>query len=343
MKTKTILVILSSCIFTLCTSIQSQSEHSPPQQDLPEVAVHVQTAKETSTQPQVEMVATIEAVEQAAIAAKVTGTIIELPVVLGSRVSKGDTLARISADEISARVLQAQAQLTQAKRNLNREQKLLKRNATTKETVNSLRDMFSVAKASLQEAKTMLGYTTILAPFNGVVTQKFANSGDLATPGVPLVQLENDASLQAVTAVPESLIHYIKSGDKLTVEVPSAQLTLTGTVAEIAPAANPQSRTAPVKINIEYNTALRTGQFARVILPVALAKTLFIAKSAVIPFGQMDKVFVVEDGKAKLRLVRTGSQSGDLVEILAGITDGDRVIVENNTLLTSGQPVTVNQ
>lgn len=127
------------------------------------------------------------------------------------------------------------------------------------------------------------------------------------------------------------------------VEVPSAQLTLTGTVAEIAPAANPQTRTAPVKINIEHQPSLRTGQFARVLLPVDQAKTLLIPKSAVIPFGQMDKVFVVEDGKARLRLVRTGSQSGNQIEILAGLSAGEQVIIDNNSLLISGQPVTVKQ
>ena len=334
---------MSCCLIPLFTATIVLGEQAPTKQNLPAVAVHIQTARTTSAQPQVEMVATIEAVQQAAIAAKVTGTLIELPVVLGSRVRKGDVLARISADEISARVLQAQAQLAQAKRNLNRERKLLKRNATTRETVNSLKDLYTVAKASLQEAQTMLGYTTIRAPFAGVITQKLVNSGDLATPGTPLLQLENDTALQAVTAVPESLIHYINSGDKLSVAVPAAQLVLSGTVAEIAPAANPQSRTAPVKINLEHNSALRTGQFARVILPVAMARTLLITRSAVIPFGQMDKVFVAEDGKARLRLVRTGSISGDFIEILAGITEGDQVIIDNNNLLISGQPVTVNK
>ncbi|RUM37947.1 MAG: efflux RND transporter periplasmic adaptor subunit, partial [Desulfobulbus sp.] len=136
MKTLPALLILT--LFFLLPVPHGQSEETSPQKDLPAAAVHVQTARETSTQPQVEMVATIQAVEQATIATKVTGTIIEFPVLLGSRVNKGDVLARISAEEISARVLQAQAQLAQAKRNLNREQKLLKRNATTKETVNSL-------------------------------------------------------------------------------------------------------------------------------------------------------------------------------------------------------------
>jgi RND family efflux transporter MFP subunit len=308
--------------------------------ELPAVTAHVQSVTETTTHPQVELVATIEAVEQAAIAAKVTGTITELPIVLGSRVTKGDLLVKISAEEITARLLHAQAQLAQAKRNLVREEKLLKKNASTPETVNSMRDMYAVARASFKGAQAMLGYTTITAPFSGVITKKMVNSGDLATPGTPLLRLVNESTLQAVTAVPESLVRLLTGGTELSVQVPSAGLALTGRVAEIAPAADPGSRTTRVKINISDNPALRTGQFARVILPVDPATTLLIPQSAVVPFGQMDKVFVLEDGKAQLRLVRVGSRSEKTVEILAGLIPGDQVIIDNNALLVSGQDIT---
>lgn len=334
--------ILTCCLTVLLTATNGLSEEKQHTAPLPTVAVHVQTVKEDFSHAQVELVATIQAVQQAAIAAKVTGTITQLPVVLGSRVKRGDLLVKISAEEISARLLQAQAQLDQAKRNLAREQKLLKKNATTPETVKSMQDMFAVARASVQEAKAMLGYTAITAPYDGVITKKLANSGDLATPGTPLLQLENDTRLQAVTAIPESLINQLKEGDSLSVQVPSARATISGTVAEIAPSVDPLSRTAPIKIDIGYDAALKTGQFARVVLPVNPATTLFIPGSAVIPFGQMDKVFVLEKGKAQLRLVRIGSRMKTQVEILAGLSAGDQVILDNNRLLVSGQPVTVN-
>lgn len=337
--------ILICCLMTVMLTAtnglcEEKQQDAPP---LSAVAVHVQTVQESSSHAQVELVATIQAVQQAAIAAKVTGTITELPVVLGSRVKRGDLLVKISAEEISARLLQAQAQLDQAKRNLAREQNLLKKNATTPETVKSMQDMFAVARASMQEAKAMLAYTAITAPYDGVITSKLANSGDLATPGTPLLQLENDSRLQAVTAIPESLINQLKEGDSLSIQIPSVRAKVSGTVAEIAPTVDPLSRTAPVKIDIAYDAALKTGQFARVNLPVNPATTLFIPHSAVIPSGQMNKVFVLEQGKAQLRLVRVGSRTGDQVEILAGLSPGDQVILDNNRLLVSGQPVTVNQ
>jgi len=305
------------------------------------IPVRVQTVKKTPNHPQLEMVATIEPVRGATIAARVTGTITTLPVVLGSRVNQGDLLVRISAREIASRVVQARARRDQAERNLKREQKLLKKNASTPETVKALRDLYTMAEAAFQEATTMAGYTTIKAPFAGVITRKMVNIGDLATPGIPLLLLEDETRLQAVTAVPESLVNRIRTGDRLTIRVPSARLTISGIVAEISPAADPQSRTAPVKIDLKPDPALRSGQFARVILPLNPATTLLIPQSAVVDFGQMNKVFVLRDGRAQLRLVRTGSRTGTEIEILAGLDPGDRIIVNNNRLLINGQPVTV--
>ncbi len=311
------------------------------QSQLSPVSVQVITVAEQRTASQLEVVGTVQAVERAAIAAKITGTISEMPVVLGSRVKKGDLLVKISVEEISARMLQAQAQLTQARRNLEREENLLKKKASTTETVKSMRDMFTVAQAGFREARTMLDYGTITAPFDGVVTSKITHAGDLATPGTPLLQLENDKDLQVVTGVPEGLVANIKLGDMLTIKVPAVAVQTSGKVAEIAPTTDPLSRTSAVKINIEHNDNLRTGQFARVSLPGKETGTLFVPVSAVVPFGQMDKVFVAEQGKARLRLVRTGVRTAGQVEILAGIHAGETIIISNNALLVNGQPLTI--
>ena len=322
-------------------AVNCQAVEENKQAALTPVSVRSLRVVEQKTAALVEVVGTVQAVEKAAIASKITGTIADMPVVLGSRVKKGDLLVKISVEEISARVLQAQAQLTQARRNLEREEKLLTKKATTTETVKSMRDMFTVAKAGFREAQTMLDYATITAPFSGVVTSKIAYAGDLATPGTPLLQLENDKNLQVVTGVPESLVANISLGDMLSVTVPAVGLQTRGTVAEIAPTTDPLSRTSAVKINIEQNDNLRTGQFARVSLPGTETTTLFVPLSAIVAFGQMDKIFVAERGKARLRLVRTGIRSGDQVEILTGIHAGEEIIISNNTLLVNGQPLNI--
>jgi RND family efflux transporter MFP subunit len=309
--------------------------------------VSVQEVVEESVKSQIEVVGTVRAVERASIAPRVSGQIAQLPVVLGSQVQKGDLLVKISAGEISAQVLQARAQVEQARRNLAREERLRKQEASTSETVKSLRDQVRIAEAAHKEMTTMLGYATITAPFAGTITRKIANVGDLASPGVVLLELENEKALQVVAQVPEGLILKVRKGDVLLVSVPAAGVSLSGEVAEVAPVADPVSRTASVKINIAAGADLRPGQFARVTMTGSGEKSLMVSEKAVLTFGQMERVFLVEAAGqgatsiARLRLVRTGARDDGQVEILAGLMPGDRVVIGGAEKLADGQPLDV--
>lgn len=327
----------------LLAGCQAEEKHKQQSVEMPVVGVRTMTVIAQEGHLQTEVVGTIRPVNQAVIAAKVTGTIEEMPVMLGSAVKAGDLLVKISAGEISAKAVQAQAQLEQARRNLEREKKLLQKNAATAENVKSLEDMYRVAEAVHHGAVTMLSYTTVTAPFNGVITAKMTNVGDLATPGIPLLHLENNSKLQVEASVPETLVLHILPGDKLTVHIPAAVLDLRGTVAEVAPATDPLSRTATVKINIDSEPQLRSGQFARVIIPGNREKSLFVPSTAIHSFGQMEKIFVISEDMALLRLVRTGIVIGDQTEILAGIEPGDIIAVTNSSILIDRQPVKVVQ
>ncbi|MBV5318464.1 MAG: efflux RND transporter periplasmic adaptor subunit, partial [Desulfobulbaceae bacterium] len=207
----------------------------------------------------------------------------------------------------------------------------------TAETVKSMQDLHALAQAGYREAKALLAYTTITAPFDGVVTQKMATSGDLAMPGMILLQIENNRKLQVRTAVPESLVLHLHTGDVLTVKVDAAAVEVQGTVAEIAPTADPGSRTAAVILDLPPDPNLRTGQFARVLLPGNETKALLIPTTALVPSGQMDRVFVVEGDHARLRLVRTGMHHNGLTEILSGLNPQETVVISNNRLLVNGQ------
>lgn len=287
------------------------------------------------------MVGTVQAVEKAEISSKITGNITTLTVDLGSTVNQGDLLIELSAGEISAQVQQAKAQYEQAIRNLKREESLLKKQAATEESVKSFRDQKKIAEGSYNEALTMLEYTKITAPFAGIVTRKFASIGDLSTPGKPLIHIEKQGHLEVQTAIPEAMILKIQKGDILSVYIPSVELRLDGSVAEVSPTADPSSRTAPIKLEVKPNSKLRSGQFARISLVTGNSKTLIVQKSAIVAFGQMEKAFVLHNGAARLRLVRTGQVQGDKVEILSGLEEGDDVIVSNNQKLVDGQPVTI--
>jgi len=321
-------------------SEEHKKAETPP---LPTITVAVDEVKEELVQSRIEVVGTLEAIERASISARISGQIIELPVVLGSKVEKGDVLVRISAGEISAKVLRAEAQLSQARRNLARENKLQKQGASTQETVKSLKDVTRIAEAASKEAQTMLDYTTITAPFSGTITNKIANTGDLASPGKLLLQIENGEELQVLAQVPEALLLKVSVGDTLSVEIPAANLIITGEVAEVAPAANPMSRTAPVKINIMSGPDLRVGQFARIGLEGTGESTLMLAQSAVLFKGQMEIVFVVDEKEkiAHMRLVKTGASYNGDVEVISGLEPGELVVISNIDELQDGQPLEI--
>jgi membrane fusion protein, multidrug efflux system len=350
MRSGKVLIGYSLAALLLVLSACKGSHEGKAVPALPAVLVSVQDVVEKSIGSQLEVVGTVQAVERALISPRVSGQIVQLPVVLGSRVQKGDLLVKISAAETSAQVLQARAQLEQVKRNLAREERLEQQEASTPETVKSLRDQVRIAEASLQEASGMLEYATMHAPFAGTITRKIASVGELAFPGTVLLELENDKLLQVVAQVPERVMLKVRKGDILPVTVPATGVKVSGKVAELAAAADPVSRTTQVKIDLEPGAGdLRSGQFARVILAGMEEKSLMVSEKAVLPYGQMERVFLVDGGSmspgvdkiARLRLVRTGSHHNGQVEILAGLISGDQVVVGGADKLQDGQPLNV--
>lgn len=279
---------------------------------------------------------TVRPAERAVVSSKVLGTVETRSVALGRKVSAGETLATLSANEIAARVEQAKAALAQTERDLQRETRLLEQGASTTEAVRNLEDKLRISKAGVEEAETLLGYTTITAPFAGVITREYVKEGDLASPGTPLFDLEGAEGFQVEVRVPDSL-----AAPELGTEMPVdlGQTSTVGSVAEVSPSADAATRTRLAKLNIPSATGARSGQFARVSWPAGVAASITVSGEAVTAFGQMERVFVVEEGKARLRLVKTGRRTGDKIEILAGLTGGEMVVVGPDASLVDGQPV----
>ncbi len=185
---------------------------------LPPLEVQIETLTESPVPIQVELAGTVQAIEHATISARVSGQIIHLPLQIGSKVEKGDLLVKISAAEINARLQQAEAQLAQAQRNLERETKLQEVNASTREKVKTLKELVQINEAVYREAQTILGYTEIRAPFNGTVTDKLVEVGDLASSGASLLKLEKGTALEVVIQVPEGQSHSLNSVEPSTVD-----------------------------------------------------------------------------------------------------------------------------
>jgi RND family efflux transporter MFP subunit len=327
-----VVVALSAC---------RQENPSPPAAQSPAVPVRVLTVEPQRRLATEEAVGTIRAKLRATVEAKVSGRIERLGVVPGQTVKAGELLAQLDAREIQARLDQAFAAREQLARDTERLRRLLKDNAVSRQEFENVESRHRVAVAAVTEAETMLGYARITAPFAGVVTRKLADVGDLAAPGKPLVELEDPTALRLEAEVPEALITRVRLGDKLPVRMAAAETGLEGVVSEVAPVADPVSRTFLVKLDLPPAAALRSGQFARVAVPVGESAVLRVPAGAVLQRGQMELVFIETHRIAHLRLVKTGKRLDGEVELVSGVEAGERVVTDGAAALRDGQAVEV--
>jgi RND family efflux transporter MFP subunit len=332
--------------------------HKPdaPASLLPVISVRAQVAESKSRVATEDVVGTVRPKLSAAIEAKVSGRIEQMLVVPGQTVTNGEPLVRLDAHEIQAQLDQAAAARQQAESDFKRASDLMAQKILSQSEFDAAQSKFRIAVAAETEAKTLLGYTEIVAPFAGVITRKLADVGDLAAPGKTLLQMENPATLRLEADVPAALIGNVNLGDRLAVSIAGVTNNFEGTVAEMSPAADPNSRTFLVKLDLPAMRGLRSGQFGRVAVPVGEVSAIRVPASTVVQRGQMEIVFVVAATPssqnentlatkaspplhAELRLVKTGARVGDEVEVVSGLDSGETVVTAGAADLTDGQAV----
>jgi len=182
------------------------------------------------------------------------------------------------------------------------------------------------AQAAVQEARTMLSYAVIQAPFSGRVIRKMVDIGDMVTPGQPLFLLDVAAQPQLHAFIAESLIGQLQVGQVLQVEIDALAATLQGTIAEIAPQAEPASRATLVKISLAPQPALVSGLYGRLAIPCGKYHALVVPAAAVREVGQLELVTVLDtDGYPHRRFVTLGRRHEGLVEVLTGLQEGEEV------------------
>lgn len=196
-------------------------------------------------------------------------------------------------------------------------------------------DVARLRAASLQ-ATTVESFTRLTAPFDGVVTARMVEVGNMAAPGMPLIRLEDTGRFRLELRIDESRARGLEIGAAVPVVLDSAgPARLQGRVAEIARAVDADARAVLVKVDLPVGTAVRSGVFGRVVLPGAGRPVLTVPASAVVRRGQVATVFVVDQGIARVRMV---SLRG--AEVLAGLVEGDVVVVDPPAGLVDGRAVT---
>jgi len=202
-----------------------------------------------------------------------------------------------------------------------------------------VRAKIAQAEQEVQSAGIMRTYAEIRAPFEGIVTAKTAEPGSMATPGAPLLTIEREGSYRLETAVEESRVKSIHVGQPVAVSLEALGRTLDTRVSEIVPAVDAASRAYTVKIDLPALAQLRSGMFGRALFSSGARNVLAVPAAAVTERGQLQSVMVADGGYAHTRLITVGRKSGDKVEVLSGLSAGEKVVCPLPPALADGARV----
>ncbi|MGA8740748.1 MAG: efflux RND transporter periplasmic adaptor subunit [Terracidiphilus sp.] len=299
---------------------------------------------------------TVHARETAVVSAQVMGRIQQVMVHEGDAVRAGQTLIVLDDAALRSQLEQAQAGVKAAEgaqaaaqtnaalatSTLNRYKQLESQKSVSPQEmdevsrraeaaasgVEAVRAQTDAARAQESSARTMLGYTHLVAPFAGVVTARMADPGTMAAPGVPLLQIDQAANLQLQSAADQSVIGVIHKGMKVQVAIDGvASGNPAGTVAEIVPAADPSSHSFLVKIDLPASSQTRAGMYGTAEFANGTRQAILIPRSTVVARGSLNCVYVLDgQGIAQLRYVTLGAPQGNLVEILSGVSAGEKLV-----------------
>jgi RND family efflux transporter MFP subunit len=307
----------------------------------------------------------IEAAHSTNIATRIMGYITKMYVKVGDVVKKGQLLFTVNSSDIQAKQLQVEAMFKQAEatfyvaqKDLDRYTALYKQNSATAKELEQISMQYQTAKAGVEaakavqlEVKSQLAYANVLAPFSGIVTQKLAEEGSIANPGMPILTIEENGSLQVSALVPETDIAALKLGDLAQVEVAAAAKQFQSKLIQINPSSQFTGGQYIIKLSIPTDAApaLLAGMYTTVrfssketFLNADTSNTLMVASSALIYRDQLVGIYTVSNqNTALLRWLRIGKAVGDKVEVLTGLAKNETYIINAEGNLYNGAKVMV--
>jgi RND family efflux transporter MFP subunit len=283
----------------------------------------------------------VEAVRQATLGAQVAGRITELAVKAGDPVRAGQVLARIDARTAEqavaasrSQVAEAEANLANARRRHDRNVNLFAQKFVSQAAVDQSEAELKAAqaqvdslKANAVQASAAQTFTTITAPFAGVVGATHVELGDMAQPGRQLVTVFDPKDLRVTATLPQASLAKVRLGEPVAIELSGRAGTVKATRVTVIPLADARTHSTRVRLDLPPTDGVLPGQFARAWFVTGTTRALAIPASALLKRGEVTAVYVIDrDGRALLRQVRAGEPvAGGMVEILAGLAGGERI------------------
>jgi RND family efflux transporter MFP subunit len=281
--------------------------------------------------------------QQAAVFAKVTGTLERSYADIGDRVRAGQVLARIDSTELAQTARQAAATWMNANANYTRSKGLADQNLVSKQDLDNADAAVKIAHAAHENARTRLGYAAVTAPFAGVVTKRFLDPGAVVTAAnATLFTLMDLDVVKVVVNVLEKDVPLVRKGMAASVKVDAFPgRTFTGKVTRLSEAIDLGTRTMAVQIDVpNRDHALKGGMFATVDAVVEVhPDAITVPSAALLKDGTGAYVYIAEGAVAKRVAVRPGIERDLRTEILSGLAEGQRVVTSGQSMLRDGAPI----
>jgi RND family efflux transporter MFP subunit len=288
--------------------------------------------------------APIEAQEEAEVVAKVGGEVRQIFVEEGDTVTAGQVLARLDGDRLRLTLAQIDANLRKLERDYKRQLDLSEKGLVAKGTAENAKFDLDALRASYDSARLELSYTEIRAPIAGVVSARHIKLGNTIKPNDPTFRVTDLDPLIAYVHIPEKEFRKLASGQNADVAVDAlGGVHYVGTISRISPTVDPQTGTFRARVEVPDSTRrLKPGMFARVnIVYDRRPNTLQLPRTALIDADGEKSVYIVANGKAEQRKVRTGLENGGYVEVLEGLQGNENIVVVGQAGLKSGTPVKI--
>ena len=316
-----------------------------------------------------EAAGTIQSKTISVISSRIMGAVTDVLVKQGDKVTAGQELLLIDDNDLAQRVKSAQASHNEAMKSLETAKSNKTLAETTYDRYKQLYDEKAIsgqemdqmtnqkqravldfqraqasveaAKANLNQAKINLDFSRITSPIDGVVTNKTIDKGSMATPGTPLMTVEDNAGYKVETSIDESMANHINVSMPVDVVVDSIPKTFKGIVSEVVPSIDASSRTFVVKAVITKDPnehSLANGLYARVLIPQKSRSILAVPTMAIVQKGQLVGVYVVsEENRTSYRMIRTGKTFGSDIEVLSGLNDGEKIVAAGVNNISEGE------
>ena len=354
-KRSNILIGLALSVLAL-TSCGSKEQKTQAEGE--KISVSVKTVALTEVPNVYEFTGKVSSQQQATLSTRLMGQVSEVLVKEGDAVKAGDLLVKIRSNDIVAKSQQVDASIAAAEAaykaasaDFERITNLFAQKSATQKELDDITAHKEMTEANLKAAQKMkaeinemMRYANIRAPFDGTVTEKFVFAGDMANPGMPLVAVEAPAKFEVITRIPESDVLKCEVGDKVNVTIKATGKEIEGSITKVSPSnkyTGPQYEAIVELFASEEDLALiRSGMFANVELEKGSEKAVMIPQDLIVTRGQLSGVWTVtSNDQAMMRWLRLGRTVDGMVEVLSGLSEGEKLITSKGVRFVDGQMV----